>query len=97
MTKQIPKKNTLYNEDCLETMARMPNGYVDYIVTSPPYNRKRNDKYEDYNDDVEDYFGWLVKIIDECLRVTKKKCVLQHSKDLLQQERHLQIASSLCG
>ena len=72
MTKQIPKKNTLYNEDCLETMARMPNGYVDYIVTSPPYNRKRNDKYEDYNDDVEDYFGWLVKIIDECLRVTKK-------------------------
>ena len=49
----------------------MPDGYVDYIITSPPYNRKRNDKYEDYDDNINDYFDWLVTIIDECLRVTK--------------------------
>ena len=66
-----PRKNTLYNEDCLATMKRMPDGYVDYIITSPPYNRKRNDKYEDYDDNINDYFDWLVTIIDECLRVTK--------------------------
>lgn len=31
--------NRIYNENCLETMARMPAGYVDLIVTSPPYNK----------------------------------------------------------
>ena len=32
------------------------------------YNRKRNDKYENYDDDIEDYFGFLVSIIDELIR-----------------------------
>lgn len=27
----------IYNEDCLEGMKRIPNGYVDLIVTDPPY------------------------------------------------------------
>ena len=31
--------NKIYNEDCLETMARMPNNFVDVIITSPPYNK----------------------------------------------------------
>lgn len=29
--------NTIYNEDCLETMRRMPDGFVDCVVTDPPY------------------------------------------------------------
>ena len=29
--------NKIYQEDNLETMARMPNDYVDLIITSPPY------------------------------------------------------------
>lgn len=29
--------NTIYNEDCLETMKRMPDGFVDLVVTDPPY------------------------------------------------------------
>lgn len=29
--------NTIYNEDCLETMKRMPDNFVDLIVTDPPY------------------------------------------------------------
>ena len=29
----------IYCEDCLETMGRMPNCFVDLIVTSPPYNK----------------------------------------------------------
>lgn len=40
--------NTIYNENCIETMARMPDGFVDLIVTSPPYNmrtRIRNGQY----------------------------------------------------
>tara|TARA_R110002012_G_scaffold112210_1_gene257693 strand:- start:790 stop:1545 length:756 start_codon:yes stop_codon:yes gene_type:complete len=32
------KINKIYNEDCLETMQRMPDNFVDYVLTSPPYN-----------------------------------------------------------
>jgi len=34
----IPERNKVYNEDCRLTMGRMPDKYVDYIITSPPYN-----------------------------------------------------------
>lgn len=27
-----------YNEDCIETMARIPDGSIDLILTDPPYN-----------------------------------------------------------
>lgn len=40
--------NRIYNENCLETMARMPDGFVNLVVTSPPYNmrtRIRNGQY----------------------------------------------------
>ena len=30
--------NKIYCESNLETMARMPDGFVDIVVTSPPYN-----------------------------------------------------------
>jgi site-specific DNA-methyltransferase (adenine-specific) len=30
--------NKIYNEDCLDTMNRMPDNFVDCILTSPPYN-----------------------------------------------------------
>ena len=31
--------NHIYNENCLDTMARMPDGFIDLTVTSPPYNK----------------------------------------------------------
>lgn len=40
--------NKIYNEDCLATMSRMPDNFVDLVFTSPPYNmnlRIRNGKY----------------------------------------------------
>lgn len=30
--------NKIYCENCLDTMSRMPDGFVDLTVTSPPYN-----------------------------------------------------------
>ena len=33
--------NKIYNEDCLEGMKRIPDGSVDCIVTSPPYDNQR--------------------------------------------------------
>lgn len=29
----------IYNEDCLETLAKMEDNSIDLIVTSPPYNK----------------------------------------------------------
>lgn len=79
--------NKVYNEDCLKTMARMPTGFVDYIITSPPYNAEKriscgkNNKiyigneemYSDYEDNLtpEQYEEWLFTVIRECIRVTK--------------------------
>jgi len=30
--------NKIYNENCLETLSRMPDGFVGYFIFSPPYN-----------------------------------------------------------
>lgn len=31
--------NRIYNEDCLQTLARLPENSIDLVVTSPPYNK----------------------------------------------------------
>lgn len=56
------KLNTIYNEDCLETMKRMPDGFVDLTVTSPPYDDLRT--YNGYSFDFE-------SIAKELYRITK--------------------------
>jgi len=55
--------NKIYNEDCLETMAKMPNNFVDLTVTSPPYDNLRN--YNGYTFEFE-------SIAKELFRVIKK-------------------------
>lgn len=57
------KLNTIYNENCLETMKRMPDNFIDLTVTSPPYDNLRN--YNGYEFDFE-------SIAKELFRVTKK-------------------------
>ena len=46
--------NKIYNENNLDTMSKIPNRFVDGIITSPPYNvaTKRNDVY--YNNGYSD-------------------------------------------
>ena len=43
--------NEIRNEDCLDTMANMPNNYIDLTVTSPPYDNMR--KYKGYSFEFE--------------------------------------------
>lgn len=62
----------LYNGDCLELLKTFTDKSVDVSFTSPPYNRKRNDKYENYDDTIENYFEFLCSFTDELLRITKK-------------------------
>tara|TARA_R100001440_G_scaffold9072_1_gene17135 strand:- start:333 stop:1085 length:753 start_codon:yes stop_codon:yes gene_type:complete len=56
--------NKIYNEDCLDTMAKMSDNFVDVIITSPPYNkagyegkirkRHKNDTWKSRNIDYDD-------------------------------------------
>lgn len=54
--------NVIYNEDCLDTMARMPDEFVQATITSPPYDDLRD--YEGYSFDFH-------KTAESLLRVTK--------------------------
>ena len=36
------KLNTIYNEDCLVGMKKIPSKSIDLIITSPPYDKLRN-------------------------------------------------------
>lgn len=55
--------NKIYNENCLETMAKMPDNFIDLTVTSPPYDDLRN--YNGYSFPFED-------IANELYRITKQ-------------------------
>lgn len=59
--------NKIYNEDCLVTMGKMPDNYIDLTVTSPPYDNLRD--YKGYSFDFEN-------IAKELARVTKKGGVI---------------------
>lgn len=55
--------NKIYNENCLETMARMPDNFVDLVVTSPPYDNLR--EYKGYSFAFEEIAKELFRIIKE--------------------------------
>lgn len=73
--------NKIYNENCLETMARMPDNFVDLTVTSPPYNlgikhhtgNNSFNAYDEYMDDIPEteYQEQQIKVLNEIFRVTK--------------------------
>lgn len=44
-------KNKIFNENCLETMRKMVDGFIDLTVTSPPYDNLRS--YNGYDFDFE--------------------------------------------
>ena len=54
--------NKIYNEDCLVTMANMPDDFIDLTVTSPPYDNLRT-----YNGFIFDFEN----VAKELYRVTK--------------------------
>ena len=63
-------ENNIFLGDCLEFINKV--GFVDYVVTSPPYNRKRNDKYKNYNDTLKNWYELNVNVIDKLLKITSE-------------------------
>lgn len=61
--------NTIYNEDCLETMKRMPDGFVDLVVSSPPYFNLRDyanwETYESHLNSVSAWFSAMFRVLKQ--------------------------------
>lgn len=57
----------IYNENCLFTMQNMPDSFVDFVITSPPYDDIRN--YNGYTFEFE-------KIATELFRILRKGGVI---------------------
>jgi len=55
--------NKIYNENCLDTMSKMSDDFVDLIITSPPYDNLRTYKGYEFN---------FESIAKELFRITKK-------------------------
>jgi site-specific DNA-methyltransferase (adenine-specific) len=61
----------IINGNCVDVMKTLPEGCVDLIVTSPPYNA--NIKYDEYNDGLEmdEYWEFTINWLSEAFRVLK--------------------------
>jgi len=51
----------IHNEDCLSTMGRMPDNFIDFVITSPPYDDIRN--YNGYEFDFKNIAKELFRVI----------------------------------
>jgi len=66
--------NKIYNEDNLETMARMPKNFIDLIITSPTYEDVSGAGYSAKSKDVlflKFYSDYLEKLFSEYERILK--------------------------
>jgi DNA modification methylase len=75
--------NSVIIGDSRDKLKEFPDNSVDFTLTSPPYNigsllgsvdRSAKKTYKKYKDNLneEEYYNFLIEIIDELLRVTKK-------------------------
>lgn len=66
--------NKIYNESCLDTLRRMPNEFIDCVITSPPYWQLRDYGYEGQwglEPTYQEYLEHLWELMDEINRVLK--------------------------
>jgi site-specific DNA-methyltransferase (adenine-specific) len=66
--------NNIYNEDCLVTLSKMDNDFIDLTVTSPPYDdlRTYNNHISGKKTEFNGYSFDFENIAKELYRVTKK-------------------------
>lgn len=66
--------NKIYNEPCLDTLKRMPNNFLDCVITSPPYWQLRDYGYNGQwglEPTFNQYLENLWSMMDEIFRVLK--------------------------
>ena len=68
------EKNKIYNEPCLDTLRKMPNDFLDCVITSPPYWQLRDYGYDGQwglEPTFQQYLEHLWEMMDEIHRVLK--------------------------
>lgn len=63
------KLDTIYPEDCLQRLQKIPDKSVDLIITSPPYADNRKGPYQGVP--ISQYVEWFLPISQELFRVLK--------------------------
>lgn len=69
--KKMIETGKIINGDCIEVMKTLPEGSIDLVVTSPPYNV--NISYDVHKDDLpmDEYYEWTKDWLKEAFRVLK--------------------------
>ncbi|MDP8211619.1 MAG: site-specific DNA-methyltransferase [Candidatus Stygibacter australis] len=81
-------KSCIINGDSSKLMQYIPDGFIDLIITSPPYADQRKKTYGGIHPD--NYVEWFLPISEELLRVLKPEgsFVLNIKEKVLNGERH---------
>ena len=66
--------NKIYQEDILDVLGMIPDGFVDLVVTDPPFNDGID--YGVSKDNRPDYWEWIEKCIDEFKRISRNRVVM---------------------
>lgn len=83
----ITDQYAIYNSDCIEVMADMPNESIDLSVYSPPfgglYHYSSDDRDLSNNDSYDAFFGHYRFVVKELARMTKPgRCTAVHCMDV---------------
>ena len=82
--------NKIYNEDCLETLKRLPDNCIDLIIADPPYEIVSGGGGGSFGVEKRSYHtgvkklsdGFDIEVLNECKRVCKIfNCYFFCSKD----------------
>ena len=85
--------NSIQNMDCLEGMKQLPNKCIDLVLTDPPYGigeasgsigkKRGKNKYDEYDDTIENFMTIVLPAIKECIRVSKRMIVTPGAKNFM--------------
>src|SRR5574343_845924 len=64
----IPPPNTVYNEDCIETMMRLPDKCVSLIIADPPYYKIKGEFDWEWKT-FDEYLNWMEGLAKEFKRI----------------------------
>ncbi len=67
------KLNSVYHEDVLVGLSKIPDESCQIIIIDPPYFRAVKEEWDNQWKDMNEYLEWSDKWISECIRVLKPK------------------------
>ncbi len=87
ITQKITDEYAIYNGDCIEVMADMPDESIHLSIYSPPfgglYHYSSSDRDLSNSDSYDDFFEHYGFVIDELFRLTKPgRCTAVHCMDV---------------